>query len=295
MNVLPFEIKQDLHHFLSLKFGSDFLLRNFTPFAGGCINNGGKILTNRGAFFLKWNSAMKFPGMFAAEGKGLRLLASKNAIRIPQVINSFEQGDYQYIMLEFIESRQRSPHYWHLLGQKLALLHKNTHEYFGLDHDNYIGSLHQQNQRSGSWIDFFITHRLNVQLAIAVDQGSTEKSLVKKFETLYKKLPSILTNERPALVHGDLWSGNLITDDQGQPCLIDPAVYYGHREVDLAMTQLFGGFSSEFYDSYREVFPLAPGSRQRFDLYNLYPLLVHVNLFGKAYLRQVLDIIDSFV
>jgi fructosamine-3-kinase len=295
MNFLPSEIKQKLDQFLSLKFGNDFLLKNFTPFAGGCINNGGRILTNQGSFFLKWNNAEKFPGMFAAEAKGLHLLASTNAIRIPQLLNSFERGGYQFIVMEFIESRQRSPHYWHLLGQRLALLHKSTDEYFGLDHDNYIGSLHQQNQRSGSWIDFFITHRLNVQLAIAVEQGSADKYLVKKFETLYKKLPSILTNERPSLVHGDLWNGNLITDDQGLPCLIDPAVYYGHREVDLAMSQLFGGFSSEFYDAYQEVFPLAPGLSQRFDLYNLYPLLVHLNLFGKGYLRQVLDIIDSFV
>src|SRR5690606_5312124 len=133
------------------------------------------------------------------------------------------------------------------------------------------------------------------QLKIAADSRLISPSVTQKFETLYKKLTSILNTEKPALLHGDLWNGNLIVNQDGDPCLIDPAVYYGNREVDLAMTRLFGGFEDEFYESYQEAFPMMPGYDERFDIYNLYPLLIHVNLFGSSYVSQVNTIISSFV
>lgn len=276
-------------------FHQDISIKNFSQVGGGCINNGGLIQTSRGDFFLKWNDAKKYPAMFQAEAKGLKLLGNANTIRIPVVTTVGEKGEYQFILMEHIKSQPRSENYWEVLGKELAALHQSSNSSFGLDHDNYMGSLPQLNAQKNSWIDFFIIQRLEVQLKIATDFHAVENSLTKKFHALYKKLPSILHEEKPSLVHGDLWSGNLITDEKGNPCLIDPAVYYGHREIDLAMTQLFGGFNDAFYQSYQNAYPTLPGLQERLDIYNLYPLLVHVNLFGQSYLSQVNTILRTFV
>jgi fructosamine-3-kinase len=163
-----------------------------------------------------------------------------------------------------------------------------------LDHDNYIGSLRQFNKYQSTWTEFFIEQRLNIQLKLAFDNGLAKSDWTKQFESLYKKLSSLLPEETPSLLHGDLWSGNLITDEHGGPCLIDPAVYYGNREADLAMTKLFGGFADEFYSVYEANSRIAPGYNDRLDLYNLYPLLVHVNLFGSSYIPSVDAILRRF-
>lgn len=294
MRSLPLSVSNDVTNFLSKKFNADFILKDFTPTSGGCINNGGRLTTSRGIFFIKWNHAKRYPGMFMAEAKGLELLASADVIRVPKVVGVSENQDYQFILLEFISSQKHSAHYWELLARQLAKLHMKSGEYFGLDHNNYMGSLPQYNDVKKSWVDFFITQRLNVQLKIAIDSQAIDEFVLKKFEKLYQKISSILTDENPSLIHGDLWGGNLLTDENGNPCLIDPAVYFGNREVDLAMTQLFGGFANEFYEVYQEVYPLPKGAQERFDIYNLYPLLVHVNLFGQGYLNQVLNILNSF-
>lgn len=291
INAIPTPVKQSALDLLK-KTGPDVTILDFSFIGGGCINNGGKLKTSAGTFFLKWNDAQQFPGMFEAEAKGLALLAAPNVIKIPTVAGFGSNGAYQFLLLDYIDSGQPSHNYWQQLGIQLASLHKNTQTHYGLDHDNYIGSLPQSNNKRTSCIEFFIEERLNPQLKLAQDQTKVVDSVfIKKFESLYRKLPSLLIEEKPALLHGDLWDGNLIADANGQPCLIDPAVYFGNREADLAMTQLFGGFSGEFYSSYHEAFPLQPGYQQRFDIYNLYPLLVHVNLFGESYLRQVESIL----
>ncbi len=270
------------------------LIQGFSFASGGCINQGGKLKTSRGDFFLKWNDIKKFPGMFEAETKGLKLLGEQNSIKIPEVIGFGEKGSFQFLLLQFIEEKPRLKIYWQQLGSKLASLHRCSSDLFGLDHDNYIGSLKQLNNQHASWLTFFIEQRLNVQLKLAIDAGIMDSELSKQFEFLYAKLPTLLPEEKPSLVHGDLWSGNLITDENGEPCLIDPAVYFGNREADLAMTKLFGGFDDEFYVSYVETFPLQPGYHKRLDLYNLYPLLVHVNLFGGAYKSAVASTLRAY-
>ena len=269
-------------------------IREFSFAGGGSINQGGKLKTTVGNFFLKWNDDKKFPAMFEAEGKGLHLLHRQNAIRIPNVIGHGKNGAHQFLLLELIEQKSRSKNHWEQLGQKLASLHRCSSETFGLDHDNYIGSLQQYNHPNSNWINFFIEQRLEAQVRLAVKSGAVDAGWEKKFEALYAKLPSLIAVEKPSLLHGDLWSGNLITDEKGEPCLIDPAVYYGNREADLAMTRLFGGFSGEFYSAYEEAYPLPPGSERRVDLYNLYPLLVHVNLFGGSYVHSVESILRAF-
>jgi fructosamine-3-kinase len=197
--------------------------------------------------------------------------------------------------MEFIEQGPQNKFYWKDLGSGLANIHKATNVLFGLDHDNYIGSLRQLNTSSENWIDFLVNKRLNVQLKLAMDSGLAGSQMMKSFESLYLKLPTLLPEEKPALLHGDLWSGNIITTRSGEPCLIDPSVYYGCREVDLAMTKLFGSFPGDFYDSYTDTYPLLSGYQDRFELYNLYPLLVHLNLFGTQYRSPITGILSRFV
>ncbi|MCS6973083.1 MAG: fructosamine kinase family protein [Cyclobacteriaceae bacterium] len=267
----------------------------FTAAAGGCINNGGEIkLSNGTSYFIKWNNAEKFPGMFLAERHGLELLKATNTVRVPQVFQTFQDESWQVIVMEFVRSVSPAKQYWENLGHQLAALHRHTASYFGLASNNYIGSLHQINQPESNWTTFFITHRLEAQLSLAEKFNRVDSTFRRRFEKLYTRLPEIFPNEPPSLLHGDLWSGNLITDEKGQPCLIDPAVYYGHREAELAFTKLFGGFDTRFYEAYQKSFPLQPGFSQRVDIYNLYPLMVHVNLFGGSYLASVKHILSRY-
>lgn len=267
----------------------------FSFASGGCINHGGKLTTSGGVYFLKWNDLETFPAMFGAEAKGLRLLRDAGALVVPEVIYVGYAGAHQFLMLEYVESVHRGRDYWEQFGRGLARLHKKSAASFGLDHNNYIGSLPQRNTSAASWVEFFIEHRLSAQLHMAIIQNRIDNVVVRKFDSLFRMLPEILPEEHPSLLHGDLWGGNIMTTSAGDPCLIDPAVYYGHREVDLAMTQLFGGFDPSFLSYYEEEYPLQPGWEGRLDVYNLYPLLVHVNLFGGGYSGQILSILKRFV
>jgi protein-ribulosamine 3-kinase len=289
MSQIPSEIAQSI----SAQLGKTVV--KFALTGGGCINHGGKLETNNGAYFLKWNDREKYPGMFLAETKGLNLLEGTHSFRTPKIIATGSTENYQYLLLEFIENATRHKQFWSHFGASLAKLHLNSHESFGLDHDNFIGSLQQSNRSYKSWIEFYIYERLQPQVSMCESLGYMRPGDMKLFEGLYQRLADMVPNEKPALLHGDLWSGNLLVDDKGDSCLIDPAVYYGNREVDIAMTQLFGGFDSTYFNSYGEVFPLHPGFKKRLDIYKLYPLLVHTNLFGKSYWLQVVSILKQFV
>jgi len=189
-----------------------------------------------------------------------------------------------------------------LMQSILQYLKVNIHSYdkrltntnFGLDYNNYIGSLHQQNNLHPTWVDFFINERLQPQIKLARDNNEIDSTTILKFENLYKKLDEVFPKEKPALLHGDLWSGNFMSDEKGESVIMDPTVYYGHREMDIAMAKLFGGFDAEFYSSYNEHYPLENGWEQRINVCNLYPLMVHVNLFGGGYLGQVKSILSKF-
>ena len=289
LTAVPEEIQHRLSSVLQVQ------LIDFSFSAGGCINHGGKLTTSRGNFFLKWNSATKFPGMFDAEARGLKILRDSKVIHIPEVIASDQTSSWQFIVMEFVDERPAVDNYWEALGMSLSNLHHVSSEFFGLDHSNYIGSLPQYNTQNKIWTDFFILQRLIPQIELATTNNRIDKIIRGQFEMLFKKLPGILPSEKPSLLHGDLWSGNLITDVHGNPCLIDPAVYFGHREAEIAFTKLFGGFSHRFYESYQNYFPLLPGFKQRSEVYNLYPLMVHVNLFGGGYVSQVVSILKRFV
>lgn len=288
MNALPPEITFYCENVLGR-------IKGFRSVSGGCINNGGRLETDTGSVFIKWNSATRFKGMFTAEQKGLTLLDAPDCIRIPKVLHCYEGTEYSCLILEWLESAIKLKDYWTILGRQLADLHRQTQANFGLDHDNFIGSLPQRNLLTEDWIPFFISQRLTPQIKMAFDQGKLESRDVQQFELLFKNLPSLLPLEKPSLTHGDLWSGNLMTDNDGLPALIDPAVSYTHREVDLAFTVLFGGFDAQFYTAYNEAFPLVSGYEKRLDIYNLYPLLVHVNLFGGGYYQQTMTTVKRFI
>lgn len=287
--LFPASIKEKIIDY----FGNQTTIVDFTRLHGGCINESGKLITSAGTYFIKWNNKSTYPNMLQAEAKGLTLLTKTNTISIPQVIHLDQTDDFQFLLLEFVENKRPSSTYWQTFGEQLAALHQTSDSNFGLDHDNYMGSLKQKNTRHTNWVDFFIEHRLDPQLTLAVNTKQISKDVLRKFEVLYSKLNQLLPTEKPALLHGDLWGGNLLSGLKG-PTLIDPAVYYGNREADLAMTQLFGGFDRSYFDPYQNVFPLTSDFAERIDIYNLYPLLIHVNLFGGGYSAQVNRIVSAF-
>ncbi len=268
--------------------GSD--IQSSASVSGGDISQAWKLQAEGSTYFLKYNDSSWAEKMFETEAKGLQLLASTNTIKIPSVIGQ----ESNFLLLEFINDGFRSIEFWESFGVALANLHRNTNSKFGLDHSNYIGSLTQQNGNHDNFIDFYMNERLQPKLQLAIDSNRLTKTDDKAFQVLYKKLPEICPDEPPALIHGDLWSGNFLADEEGKPVLIDPSVAYSHRELDLAMSRLFGGFDRTFYRAYEEAYPLAPGFEKRLPIYQLYYLLVHVNLFGGGYVGSVRRILKEY-
>ena len=284
--MIPSEIKRRIITQLGNALNTTITVNRESSIVGGCINNAIKINTNKGDFFVKWNTNSK-ANMFQSEYNGLKVLKDTNTIRIPNVL----YFDDDFLILEFISPSNPNNAFWEVFGQKLALMHKQTHSKFGLDFDNYIGSLYQDNTQNKNWTEFFIQNRLQAQLSI----GNFSGTLLSDFDKLFQKLPNLFPNEKPALLHGDLWSGNFLAKNGDTPMLIDPAIYYGNREMDIAMSKLFGGFNSDFYFAYNESRPLENGWEERIQICNLYPLLIHVNLFGGAYINQVKNILSYYV
>jgi fructosamine-3-kinase len=292
--MIPDELKKSVESILISKCRNTAYITESSPVGGGSINEACMLKTSVGRFFIKYNSAAAFPGMFEKEAADLKTLADTKTLDIPKIVGTGETSVHSFLLLHYIESGAPERNFWYEFGIKLTELHKNTSDTFGLDHDNYIGSLVQSNKQHPDFYSFFISQRIEPQLKIARDKGAFDTGDVRYFDSLFKSLPGIIPDEKPALLHGDLWSGNFMITSSGSPCLIDPALYYGHRESDIAMTQLFGGFDPEFYHAYNHAWPMEKGWQHRMDIFNLYPLLVHVNLFGGSYAMQVLRIIRQF-
>lgn len=289
------ELLQNLELSLRERSGKEASIQAALPIGGGSINDAFEIKTNEGSLFLKTNSADRYPSIFIAEVDGLERLGSTGTLRIPTVVGLGETNDTTWLLMEFIPDGQLTDSFWHLFGKGLAQLHRTTNDQFGLDRDNYIGSLDQVNTQEKDWSAFFIQHRLEPLVKKARDQKRVEAGTAFRFERLYAKVPDLFPKEPPALLHGDLWHGNFICDTKGIPVLIDPAVYYGHREMDIAMLNLFGNIEPAFHEGYHSEWPLEKEWEKRIDLCNLYPLLVHVNLFGKEYVHQVEVILKRWV
>jgi len=265
-------------------------IRSTDPLYGGDINKAFLLRSELNDYVVKINNARLYPNMFETEAKGLNLLTSSNSFRIPEVVSVGEINEYTYIIMEYIETGSASNSFWKDFAHRLVSLHKNTQEFFGLDHSNYIGRLPQYNTEESSVIDFYIRQRLEPQFKMAFDKGFEFQDLDQFYSVIAEEIP----DEAPSLVHGDLWNGNYLISNQCEPTLIDPAVAYAPREMDLAMMQLFGGFSSEVYTLYNEQFPLIEQWEERINLWQLYYLLVHLNLFGSGYFNQVNSIVKQY-
>lgn len=261
-------------------------IRQKISIGGGCISFAEKLVLQSGrSYFLKSGSRN---GMFIKEADGLRELVKPGVIRIPEVMLVNDD----FILLEFIGTGYKKAGFFESFGRQFAMLHRYHSERFGFYEDNFIGNSPQKNvsddNEAHNWPLFYLNNRLLFQLHLAETKGYATEKLRKGFHLLEDKIETILSGsgEEPSLLHGDLWGGNYLSDEKGNAVLIDPAVYYGHREADLAMTELFGGFSAEFYNSYKEEFPLKEGAEYRQDIYKLYHVMNHLNLFGMGYCSQ---------
>lgn len=261
--------------------------------SGGSVNKAYEIKSSDQSFFIKVNELEAFPKMFEKEVLGLNLLRASSSIQVPQVLLHGQFEDQSFLILEFVQNSMPTKQYWNEFGEGLTQLHQNDKSLFGLEYNNYNGSLIQLNDSKKDWGRFFVENRLIEQQKQARDKGRLDKQLSDMLDQLYPKLDSFFPVERPALLHGDLWSGNFLVKE-GKPCFMDPAVYYGHREVDIAMSLLFGGFDKKMYESYHSNFPLEQGWEKRVDVLNLYPLMVHVNLFGASYAQRVKSILKHY-
>lgn len=268
-------------------------INQVSSLSGGDINDVYLLESGQEKWVLKVNSRQKFPGMFEAEKAGLGELAKNDSIKVAQPILIGESKEQSYLLLDYISQGPKTNSFWENFGEQLAQLHRVSNPQFGLDYDNYIGSLKQYNKQHNSWSDFYIHQRLEPQLEMAINSGFLKGSL-RTFERLYDKMDNLFPQEPPALLHGDLWSGNFICGENETPWLIDPATYYGHREMDIGMMHLFGGFDQSLFDVYNNITPLESGWQERIPLTQLYPLLVHVNLFGEGYVGSVKSILNRF-
>lgn len=272
---------------------SDVIKRK-SSVGGGCIANAQKVEFQSGyKVFVKSGFVGR---MFVKEANGLKELAKSNAFRIPKVL----EVDDDFLVLEYIETGAKDAEFFKHFGRQLAYLHRFTTDEFGFFEDNYIGSSQQSNIPSikgkTDWATFYLENRLLYQFKMAEKKGYVDAGFRTDFKKLEGKIPHILkhSEELPTLMHGDLWGGNYMTDQNGKPVLIDPAVYYGHRELDLAMTYIFGGFYPDFYEAYQKENPLKEGWEFRLNLYKLYHILNHLNIFGMGYYREAQTLIQYY-
>lgn len=278
--------------------GDPSAIRSVRRVAGGDINAAACVETGQSAYFIKWNPE-PLPNLFEVEARGLELLAAPGAIRVPAVFGYGESqnGRPAFIVLEWIEQGNAGRSVvGETLGRQLAQLHRETAPHFGLDHDNYIGALPQPNGPLDSWVDFYRERRLGFQRELAREKGLMPRERDRRLGQVMDQLDRWIDDDdvRPSLLHGDLWGSNYLVDARSRPVLIDPAVYYGHREIELAFTELFGGFPAGFYAAYDEAYPLAPDYEERRPLYQLYHLLTHLNLFGASYAGSVDRILQRY-
>ncbi|WP_041064134.1 fructosamine kinase family protein [Thiolapillus brandeum] len=263
--------------------GEPFQPESPRSLGGGCINTAVRLSDGNRHWFVKLNQASRLD-MFEAEFLGLQELAAAEAIRVPLPLCTGTADGQSYIVMEFIPLGGSGSNA--SAGEQLAALHRHQAEAFGWQRDNTIGSTHQPNDWTADWVDFWRKHRLGFQLEEAARKGLGShiqrlgENLLERFSVLMDHDPA------PSLLHGDLWGGNLSHDDQGNPVIYDPATYYGDREAEIAMTELFGGFGAAFYDAYNSSWPLDSGYATRKTFYNLYHILNHANMFGGGYVGQ---------
>lgn len=289
------DIYQAISEQISRSTGRSFRPTGLDPLGGGCINEAVCLRDGASRYFVKLNRADLAP-MFQAEAEGLAAIRATGALRVPVPVCTGVAETHSWLVLEFMTLGRTERGRDRRLGAALAAMHRTSDRVFGWHRDNTIGPTPQVNDRSEEWVEFWSRNRLGYQLRLAARNG-WNGSLAAGGERLLAALPALLAGHRPmaSLVHGDLWAGNAACDENGLPVVFDPAVYYGDRETDLAMTELFGGFGRDFYAAYNETWPVDSGYPVRRDLYNLYHILNHLNLFGGTYLARASSLIDRLL
>lgn len=258
---------------------------------GGDINLAYCLYTSDAKYFLKVNDALLYPAMFEKEAKGLKALAENlGIISVPQVLKDGLAGKEQYLLLEWIEGGKPGKDSMERFGSALANMHQKAAPYFGWEENNYIGSLQQDNTIHDSWYSFYTECRIMPLVKVLFNAGAFSKQDIAGAETLCRKISQRFPQETSSLLHGDLWAGNFMITSSGDAAIFDPAVYYGHREMDIGMTKLFGGFDQRFYDGYKSIYPLEKHWLERLPLTQLYPILVHAVLFGGHYISTASEI-----
>jgi fructosamine-3-kinase len=286
---------KDIERSIREATGASFAVESSARSGGGCINEC-HVLRDRGrAYFVKLNAAAR-ADMFAAEAAGLAEIARTGTVRVPRPVCHGANAQASWIVLEHLDLRPGDDRSMRVLGHDLACMHRVTGSRYGWERDNTIGATPQINTGSGDWIAFWRERRLAFQLELAESRGHSGR-LIAAGERLLEKLPSFFRGYTPppSLLHGDLWSGNAGRTAEGEAVIYDPAVYYGDREADLAMTELFGGFPRSFYEAYGSEYSLDPGYAARKHLYNLYHVLNHLNLFGGGYGAQAQRMIEELL
>ena len=280
-----------LERLKQLNLGIDSIV----PIKGGDINDAFRLESFDKKYFLKVNSTNNFPHLFKKEARALEAIKKTKTFSVPKVVNVGEAGkDFQYLLLEWMETSTPTVVNWENLGKNLAKLHQNTSKQFGWSEDNYIAIVVQPNSLTDSWSEFYAKNRIMPMMKLLQNKQLINSKQIKSAENLCKQLNSIFPEEKPALLHGDFWNGNILANKKGEFSVIDPAIYYGHREMDLAIAKLFGGFDDVFFDAYHENNPLVPNFEERLPIAQLFPLLIHAYLFEGYYVKDVQTILKKF-
>jgi fructosamine-3-kinase len=285
-------MNSDLHKIISQKFAHLGALQKVQTLSGGSINEAYRFNFEKQSVFVKHQPEGDLPQFFSKETAGLELLA-QSPFALPKILTFCDDGP-AYLALSFEESGTKATDFERSFGVNLAAMHRLSDTKFGLNTWNYIGKLKQENQQHNNWPEFFASQRILPLVRLARNKGFFSARFLTQVDGLLSRVEKWVPQEPPALLHGDLWSGNYHVNSEGKPMLIDPAVYYGHREMDLAMMHLFGGFPKAIFEGYNQAYPLEPGWKERLDLHNLYPILVHVNLFGGSYAQQAQSIVERY-
>jgi fructosamine-3-kinase len=293
MSLHPSLVNHLQEHFTTF-FRENVQVRSSAPVAGSAISQTFLLETSMGPFFMKLNSALFGLDFFEKEAKGLDLLANAGALKVARPLFDGRFHQQIYVVMEYLEKGEPDPDFWEDFGRRMAALHRNTQAQFGLSYNNYIGKIPQRNTLHDTWPSFFADERIMRLADRAHTHGLLDAAHADQAGRICARLPDLLPEEEPALLHGDLWNGNFMVHTNGKVALFDPATYYGNREMDIAMSRLFGGFDNRFYGAYHEAWELQPGYAEREPLLQLYPLLVHLLLFGGHYRDEVIGILRRF-